>query len=100
MTGVVCIALSIYLTLPSSKFCPVHHIPLRHAVVFVTVGLITSDAAQRHYWKIREQSLPDAHEAVYAGCLGTPGEFRFVNFCPECRKAAQQYRQQYGIKWP
>ena len=86
--------------------CELHHVPYAVEIIPVTYGYPARDRtqpteAQRKWVEARNaawrESFPYSHVANGAGgCVVRPAGFAKVSYCPECRKADEEWHAKHG----
>jgi hypothetical protein len=75
-----------------ARQCPVHRVTMHLGKVRLSYGLPVPDAEGTGYERERRALFPYAGDPVSAGCIPGKREQAVVWICPECQKAAAQWR--------
>jgi hypothetical protein len=85
-------------------FCKLHHVPYAVEVIPVFYGYPASPKLTESQWNwleedraARQKSFPYTHVASKAGgCEVREARFAKVNYCPECKKADEEWHAKHG----
>ncbi len=84
--------------------CDLHHIPYAVEIIHVHYGLPAMPELTEAQLEWREarhaawrEGFRNSHVANTAGgCVVRPARFALVNYCPECRKAEEEWYAKHG----